>query len=196
MPNTLMQYSPGTGLAGQAAITRLFCLAAPSTVLGRVRAVVVNSINRMGWRRPWPHVCVEGGEIILPLFADGNSPSSILGEFGVARIKAALLHRSPTVVFRHLPHPMGQVRLVAPSPFSEEAPTGTGASASADNGFGSTVTHDLPVPRPLGARHSMVGFYKYELAKAFASTVSHLRTMLIVHGPIIAAPTFTCAEME
>lgn len=72
----------------------------PSAVLGTVRAVVVNPANAMVRRRSRPHVVVEDSEVI-PLRADRDAATAVVGILTIVRIQAARPHTGPDPVLRH-----------------------------------------------------------------------------------------------
>lgn len=86
-------------------IAKLFRTCGPSTIIWRIRAIVVDPIKRMLGRWSRPHVSVEVLESI-PSVANNNSTPSPVVIVPKARIIAALFHVSPDAVFCCLVHIM------------------------------------------------------------------------------------------
>lgn len=81
-------------------IEALLALCGPSAIIGRVRTVVVDAINRVcvGWFIA--HVCKEGHERVTPPIADINATAAIVSEGLVAVVFAPHFHGDPSPVFR------------------------------------------------------------------------------------------------
>ena len=81
-----------------ASIERLFALCGPSAVLGRVRAVVVDPVDRVfrGWLMT--HVGQERHERITPLIADDDASSSVVLEGNILLVVAPRLQVGPREV--------------------------------------------------------------------------------------------------
>src|SRR3990167_79636 len=89
-------------IAGRATVPRVLVLLAssgPFAVLRRVGAIVVDAIQRVLGRRLTAHISQEVLERVHPAVADDNTSASIVGERGVLRVIATLLHGTPGVVF-------------------------------------------------------------------------------------------------
>lgn len=81
-------------------IVLLFMLRGPSTILFRVRPVIVwEAIQRMIGRRARPHIAQEGVERSHPRLTHGNASSAVARIAWLARISAALLHAVPRRTF-------------------------------------------------------------------------------------------------
>jgi len=78
-------------------ISRLFIVACPSAVVRPVVTIGINAINavRGGW--PFAHVGKEHAEIV-PLFANPDTPATVVFEPSGARIVAPLTHIVPAEV--------------------------------------------------------------------------------------------------
>lgn len=86
-----------------APVTALFFRCRPSTILGRVRAVIVNTVDRVTWRRTAAHVRQECFVRAAPAGTDHNAASAVVWIPLVFGIGAALHHRGPRMVLR-CPH--------------------------------------------------------------------------------------------
>lgn len=80
-------------------VPHLFGWSRPTTVLGAVRPVIVDSVNAVALRRARPHVGVEVIEG-LPALADGDPTSTITWKVSHLRVLAPSLHVDPDSVFR------------------------------------------------------------------------------------------------
>lgn len=81
-----------------APIVALLFLCRPTTVLGRVRAVVVDTIKRVPrWARP--HVGVEVCKRVAPAVADLDAPPAIVSVVRMLRVQAPRFHGHPRPVF-------------------------------------------------------------------------------------------------
>lgn len=78
----------------------LFVWRGPSTVLRRIRAIVVDTINRVTCRRFRSHIREEVSEGRTPPFTDDNTSAAISVKSLVAWVFATLDHVHPRVVFR------------------------------------------------------------------------------------------------
>ncbi len=77
-----------------APVVGLFGRGCPATVLGRVRAVIVDALDSVFSVRSWSHVRVKGGKI-LPPFTDcypSTAVNPVMGRFGA---EAAAPHQLP-----------------------------------------------------------------------------------------------------
>ena len=88
-----------------APILALLAHRTPPAIARRIRAVVVNSIQRVAlWR--FPHVAEKGLKRLTPLIADQNTAASVIGVSGVVWVVAASLHSTPDMVLSSLGHPV------------------------------------------------------------------------------------------
>lgn len=78
----------------------------PSTVLRRVRAVIVDPSERVAGSGLGSHRCVEGREVSQPLGANGDAPAAPVWVPRVCRVETPLLHCRPRTVLRRLCLPM------------------------------------------------------------------------------------------
>jgi len=81
----------------------------PPTVLGRIRTVIVDSVDGVPCARSFPHVRQEILER-LPLSADVYSATSIVRVLVSSRVCAAPSHPNPNRVFRECCLTMGRIR--------------------------------------------------------------------------------------
>jgi hypothetical protein len=93
-----------------AAIVGLFLLRRPAAILGRVRAVVVDAVERVKLRRTLSHVREERFEAVAPAVADRNSAATVVGVARCLRIQAPVLHLLPRAEFRRLAPAVRAVR--------------------------------------------------------------------------------------
>ena len=90
-------------ITGRPAVPRvliLFASGSPTAVLRRVWAVVVDAVYRVAGRGFSAHV---GKEVLIgmqPAFANPDSPITVVHVRNGFGVIAALLHRSPSIVFR------------------------------------------------------------------------------------------------
>ncbi len=91
----------------RAPIIRLFLGRSPSDVTGLIVPVFVGvTINTIPWTGPRTEVGKESQKIVLPFFANSNSASAVCSEATIARIKATILHLSPSAIFSGSPKAM------------------------------------------------------------------------------------------
>lgn len=83
-----------------ASVKRLLKRRCPPAVLGAVRAVVIDAVERMRASWPLPHVLHEDHEIVSPFVADHDTPRSIEAEVGVLGVVTPVKHSAPCVVKR------------------------------------------------------------------------------------------------
>ncbi len=86
-------------LSVPARIVRLFYMVRPSAVLGRVRTVIVDAVDRVLLRWASPHVFEERREVVAPTVTHPYSAASIIGELVVLRVVAAVFYSLPCRVF-------------------------------------------------------------------------------------------------
>lgn len=80
-------------------VIRLFRSGSPSTILGRIRTIVVDSIYRKTVSGTLPHVCQETLVASAPSVADPNAASAVVLETVISGTVAAILHGLPNHVF-------------------------------------------------------------------------------------------------
>lgn len=80
-------------------VSRLLDLRRPAHVSGRVRAVVVDAVDRMFWRRSRPHVSKECLEGLSPPLTDGDASAAIERITLGSGITASVQHPLPNSVF-------------------------------------------------------------------------------------------------
>ena len=100
----------------------------PSHVTGFIMAVIVDTVQRMRWRRLRPHVGKERLELVAPCFAYSDAASTVSRKVLIFGIKAAGAHRVPLRIFRRTTHPVRAVHIA--SPFTGQATTGSCVSVS------------------------------------------------------------------
>lgn len=81
-----------------ATITSLFLRGCPAAIAWLVAFFIVNAVDGESWRWLFPHVVQECCKRGSPPVADGDSPSSVVGELFVGRVCASADHRSPCFV--------------------------------------------------------------------------------------------------
>lgn len=90
-------FTTSQALASWALVVSLLMRGGPSAIVRRVRTVVVDAINRVTmWT--WSHVAEESREVVTPLIANGDAPSTIPRIRSTAGPVAARLHRPPDSV--------------------------------------------------------------------------------------------------
>ena len=85
-------------------ISRLFRPCGPSAVASFIRAIVVDSIQRVLGRWAQAHVSEKRPERCIPFFADSDPTRAIQPIRRRGGVVAPLLHPSPDVVLRRLAH--------------------------------------------------------------------------------------------
>ena len=80
-------------------VTGLFTMSSPSTILRSVRAIIVNSINTVLWRRPLSHICNKLTKIMEPCITYRDTPRSIVQITAFLGIIASAFHAPPDLVF-------------------------------------------------------------------------------------------------
>lgn len=100
-----------TAVSTLPAVASLFTSSGPSTVLWRVRAIVVNPIDRMLGRRPRPHIGKERLEAVDPAITHRDAARAVLLEVRRRRIEAAIFQALPRVVLDRAAQPVRAVRL-------------------------------------------------------------------------------------
>lgn len=123
----------------------LFFWSRPTTVFGRVGAVVVNPIDRMIWRRFSSHIRKEVRKII-PTWTDFNSASSVVWIVAAIRVIASLTKGSPSYPFRRI---MRFTMFVIGSTKSIFCPASAGRAmafkiSGVNSALGSTITTTKP----------------------------------------------------
>jgi hypothetical protein len=67
----------------------------PSTVFGRIIAIIVGSVERMTMAWTFAYIMKERKETKVPLSTDANTPASIVVKFWIVRVIAARFHAGP-----------------------------------------------------------------------------------------------------
>ena len=78
----------------------------PSAVGRRVWAVIVDTAERVLWRRTRPHIKQKPREIVAPFFAHVDPSGSVVAVGRVARVVTAPLRASPRIVLWSVGKPM------------------------------------------------------------------------------------------
>ena len=76
----------------------------PLTVIGRIRAVVINALNGVFRRGAQAHICIEVLEGIQPTFAHDDTASAIVRPFEALGISTSLFDVTPSIVFSRAAH--------------------------------------------------------------------------------------------
>ena len=144
----------GFSLEGQSPIAALVaCLRVPngpSAVLGRVRTVIVDAVNRMPPRWARPHIVVEVRERDAPAVTDSYPASAVIWKGCASHVETPLAHSIPCVPFwtdagfsRHTVRSSTLAYLLS----AKAATTGAASVAkrgAIDGPFGATVTSTEP----------------------------------------------------
>lgn len=85
-----------------ARVQNLLSARSPSAVVRRIRAVVVDAVDRMVLRWPRTHVGKKVSERVAPTFADENASASVVGIGDVVPVVAASVHGHPRQMFRRV----------------------------------------------------------------------------------------------
>lgn len=92
-----------------ALITTLFFLGGPMAIIGRIVTVIIFTINRMLYRRPWPHISEKRFKRESPFIAYFNTASAVSFKRMVIRIHTSVFHAIPYPIFRTLAHIMSSI---------------------------------------------------------------------------------------
>ena len=87
------------------AVVRLFIVINPSAIIRFVITRIVDALNRVTWRRLWPHIGVKSIEL-LPAFTNPNAAASVKRILTSIRVLASLFHSAPGIVFWRIAFPM------------------------------------------------------------------------------------------
>jgi len=141
-----------------ARIVRLLYLCSPSTIIGRVRAVIVDSFDGVlrGWTRP--HVFEKSSEVIAPAVADGDPTCSIELVGSLTGIGAAGDDSAPVTILWAMRQAMS--RIAFRGDLGRKATTTLGRSARYSPKFGSDGITTLTLPNPFSTatdRTAMIG---------------------------------------
>lgn len=145
-------------------IALLNCGRHPSAILGAIRAVDVDAIQRMtDWARA--HV---GQEVIeqRPSLANSDTSPTVQMEFPVTRVGASLNHASPGIALRRIRHhvaPVSRTNKLALPAATRARITGHKISAD-DRNFGSAFA--LTQPDGLACRRPSISCHGSQSAKA------------------------------
>ena len=81
----------------------------PATVLGRIRAVIVNPVDAVFRAGTRTHVAIEGLKGVLPGSANRNASPAVVPVHIIRRILASLLHACPDLILRNIGHTVSRV---------------------------------------------------------------------------------------
>lgn len=79
----------------------LFC-GCPTAILGRIRTIVVDSVNRQSRLWPWSHISIESCKVGAPSLAHDNTAFSIVVIRSMIGVVAARFHADPYLILREL----------------------------------------------------------------------------------------------
>jgi len=82
-----------------APVVGLNSVGGPSTVFGRVVAIVIDAVNAVLWGRLVPHVGKECLEGMPPLWTNNNASSTVVGVFWLSGVIATANQPRPTIIF-------------------------------------------------------------------------------------------------
>jgi hypothetical protein len=166
-----------------ASVSGLLLWGGPTTIIRRVRAIVVDAIERMFCRRSRAEIAFECGEGVAPSLADGNATSSIPRIVRFRRVVTTTQHL--------MPHPVDpRVALsVRPTTCAEflSVPTTAGCRLASEeirglhDGFGST---DANAPKP-----PLIGWGRLGIAKHGETTECLAYYFAPRHGAILLLET-------
>ena len=151
-------------------VSVLFHLRGPFTVVWLVVAMVVDPFNRVGWRRPWPHVGTEGRKRLPPADTDRDASASVREVPDVRRDITPTQYAPPDIIQRVAGVPMN--RAAAPSTL---ATTALPQTASSHYRGDATIAPTYPVwlaAFPCAARSNL---QNGPLAEPLAGKVYQLR---------------------
>jgi hypothetical protein len=160
-----------------AAIVGLLFLVGPVAIRWRIWTIVVNAVNCVLRRWARPHVSIECREVVLPRLAYCNPPPAIRLVLVIFRVKTALFHESPHIVFRWLTKPVRDMVLA----LIAQTSTRPCIATNKNNEWFAAVTHGIPIP----FKSNIVGWaLQRQAAHAFAFSVSWLRSCFHVRSYI------------
>lgn len=167
-----------------APVPSLLALVSPAAIIWRIRAVVVNAVDRVCWGWPWAHVGQERRKVAEPASTYEDPASSVGWKFRVVAPQAARLHSVPCPIFGRLASsPCVAVLEVASTSFgnlfAHQASTrARRARMHGDDSFFTTITTCCPVPARTFLPHEV---QEYKTAPAFSGSVAwcwpHIRTI-------------------
>lgn len=82
-----------------ATISALLSPCRPAAIFWRIRAIIVDAINRVSWRRLLPHVRIEARKIISPAIAHSNSSATIVLKRLIVGIETSRPNATPRIIF-------------------------------------------------------------------------------------------------
>ena len=164
----------------------LFAACRPSAITGRIRAIIVDAIERCAhWSRT--HVAEKYFEVLSPFIADRDPTSAPTLESSGVRVGASLNHASPRMIFTALwlmgvaTVPVGHCWRCVSQHFTMNTATGTSATASqrrAAHGFyPSALTSNHPTKIVI---QTMFALAKNErAAESFTSQIDQLHDYIL-----------------
>jgi hypothetical protein len=143
--------SKRTVIPGEDMVTAsIVCLSSPglpSTVVGRIGTIVVETFNGVLGRGLRPHISQKGCKRCLPALTDGNAATGIIGLMGIS---AARFHPCPGQPFWCAGHAMGEV--IRHTGFLSPAATALGATQIVSHDQNDIAALALTVPERACAR--------------------------------------------
>ncbi len=158
----------------------------PAAILGRVRTVVVDTIQ-CETLRPAPHIREKLREII-PSFANLNSARAVGCITFYARIVATRFHVCPNRVFRRAPASMSEYTVAG----DLRMQTSTGLRKATSQALPS---NDYGFPAIASTTPTCIGSSRYQL-KSDESPKPHICKVQYWHSALIKAQNFTAIQAQ
>ncbi len=155
-----------------ARVAVLLCDGSPSTVIRRIRAIVVNAVNGMFGRRPRTNVGIEVLEGAEPTVTHDNAATAIVGITGMSNVVTSLFDAVPGVALWSASHAVCSVHGGLGIPLQASAALGmsTFHASALNNNMFATVAEAIPPGVMLGP----VGEGKHQKpVKPLSSVVFH-----------------------
>jgi hypothetical protein len=136
-----------------AVVARLLTVGRPAAVLGAVRTIIINAVNRVTETRPIAHVVSKGAEVSKPAVTHPNATASIASESLVGGVATAPDHVHPGLIERMLGvSVLGRIsRAVLSGIVDHEASTRDGVSAPQVAGDGNDLFAAITPTAPTNA---------------------------------------------
>lgn len=168
------------------AIVGLFKTCCPFAILRRVRAIDIDTVNRVTRRRFSPHISEKvfvSSLKCVPSPADANSPGSIMFKISKVGVRAPSAHRTPCSIFwRHLAATFTVLKVSLATKCSSVTATTHSFSSvevtSIDNASGSALAPHSPKRTAIASASDKMSYR--QTTKLFTDQVFELRHVRIL----------------
>lgn len=123
----------------------LLLISGPSTIIRRVMAIVVDTVDRVFVGRPFTHILKERLKAANPSVTDHNTSRAVVFKSWVVGVTASFFHTSPSVVFNR-----PSISLIMPvdNCFTSGAPAGSGTPTTQRRYFTNSLTPTITNAQP------------------------------------------------